>query len=64
MHLDTSLPNTPLSDIPAIAKAAETLGFSAIWSAETQHDPFLPRERDEFWRTLLAGITPARTLPV
>ncbi len=42
MKLDASLPSVPLKDVPAIARAAEALGFDALWSTETQHDPFLP----------------------
>jgi len=42
MIIDASLPPTTLSHIPSIAKAAEALGFSALWSTETIHDPFLP----------------------
>ena len=42
MKLDASLPPVSLNKIPAIAAAAEEMGFDAIWSAETQHDPFLP----------------------
>ena len=43
MKLDASMGfATPLNDIPALARAAEALGFDAIWSSETQHDPFLP----------------------
>jgi probable F420-dependent oxidoreductase len=42
MHLDATLPTVPLQDVPAIAAAAERLGFDALWSSETQHDPFLP----------------------
>ena len=41
MLLDASLPPTGLQDIPAIARAAEQIGFHALWSAETLHDPFL-----------------------
>ncbi len=40
--LDATLPPVPLSDIPAIAQAAEALGFHTLWSTETMHDPFLP----------------------
>ncbi len=40
--LDATLPLVPLSDVPAIARAAEALGFNALWSTETIHDPFLP----------------------
>ena len=42
MLFDASLPPVSLSNIPAIASAAEELGFAALWSAETTHDPFLP----------------------
>jgi probable F420-dependent oxidoreductase len=42
MKLDASLTATGLKDIPANAKAAEAIGFDAIWTQETQHDPFLP----------------------
>ena len=42
MKLDAALPPTRLSDVPVIAKAAEAAGFAAIWTQETQHDPFLP----------------------
>jgi alkanesulfonate monooxygenase SsuD/methylene tetrahydromethanopterin reductase-like flavin-dependent oxidoreductase (luciferase family) len=42
MKLDAALPPTQLAEVPAIAKAAEALGFAALWTTETQHDPFLP----------------------
>jgi len=42
MKLDAALPPTGLKDVPAIAKAAEEIGFDALWTSETQHDPFLP----------------------
>jgi probable F420-dependent oxidoreductase len=42
MKLDASLPAVPLSQVPAIARAAEQIGFQAVWTSETQHDPFLP----------------------
>ncbi len=42
MKFDAALPPTHLKDVPAIAKAAEDLGFDALWTQETQHDPFLP----------------------
>jgi probable F420-dependent oxidoreductase len=41
MLLDASLPPTGLKEVPAIARAAEQIGFKALWSAETMHDPFL-----------------------
>ena len=42
MKLDAALPPVALKDVPAIAKAAEEIGFAALWTQETQHDPFLP----------------------
>jgi probable F420-dependent oxidoreductase len=42
MKLDATLPPVGLKDVPAIAKAAEEIGFDALWTQETQHDPFLP----------------------
>ena len=42
MKLDAALPPVSLEDVPAIAEAAEALGFDALWTSETQHDPFLP----------------------
>ena len=42
MKFDAALPLIPLKDVPAIAKAAQEIGFDALWTQETQHDPFLP----------------------
>src|SRR3972149_757040 len=42
MLFDASLPPASLGQIPEIAAAAERIGFDALWSTETQHDPFLP----------------------
>ncbi len=42
MFFDASLPPLPLRDVPSVAEAAEALGFAAIWTTETQHNPFLP----------------------
>src|SRR5690349_5536649 len=42
MNFDAALPVVGLKDVPAIAKAAEEIGFDALWTQETQHDPFLP----------------------
>jgi len=42
MILDAALPIVGLKDVPAIAQAAEEIGFDALWTQETQHDPFLP----------------------
>jgi probable F420-dependent oxidoreductase len=42
MKFDAALPPIRLRDVPATAKAAEEIGFDALWTQETQHDPFLP----------------------
>lgn len=42
MKIDTGLAVDDLRDAPAIARAAEAIGFDGLWSSETQHDPFLP----------------------
>ncbi len=42
MKFDATAPLAPLKDMPAIARAAEDIGFAALWTTETQHDPFLP----------------------
>src|SRR5512135_640384 len=42
MKIDASLPNVMLKQVPAIAQAAEQMGFDALWTSETEHDPFLP----------------------
>ena len=42
MKFDASHPSVSLKEIPAIAKAAEEIGFDALWTQETQRDPFLP----------------------
>jgi probable F420-dependent oxidoreductase len=43
MNFDASIGfATDLKDAQALAQAAEAIGFDAIWTSETQHDPFLP----------------------
>ena len=42
MKLDAALAPTTLRDVPAHAAAAEAVGFAAVWTSETRHDPFLP----------------------
>jgi probable F420-dependent oxidoreductase len=42
MKFDASVPSVALKEVAAIAKAAEEIGFDALWTSETQHDPFLP----------------------
>ena len=42
MLIDATLPPVDLTAIPALARSAESMGFNALWSTETMHDPFLP----------------------
>jgi probable F420-dependent oxidoreductase len=42
LSLDAALPPVSLAEAGDIAGAAERVGFSALWTSETQHDPFLP----------------------
>ncbi|HXG51662.1 MAG TPA: TIGR03617 family F420-dependent LLM class oxidoreductase [candidate division Zixibacteria bacterium] len=42
MKFDTGLLVHDLSAMPAIARAAEALGFDGLWTFETAHDAFLP----------------------
>jgi probable F420-dependent oxidoreductase len=42
MKVDTGLGVGDLGNVAGRAKQAEEMGFDALWSAETQHDAFLP----------------------
>lgn len=42
MKFDAALAPMHLTDVPAVAEAAEKIGFDALWTSETQHNPFLP----------------------
>jgi probable F420-dependent oxidoreductase len=42
MKFDANIPPTSLKQIPDLVHAADGIGFDAVWSAETQHSPFLP----------------------
>lgn len=42
MKFDAALPPVALSEVPAVARAAEAAGFDGLWTTETMHDPFLP----------------------
>ena len=42
MKLDVGMLTHDLKTIPEYARKVEALGFDCLWSAETQHDPFLP----------------------
>ncbi|MBM3469375.1 MAG: TIGR03617 family F420-dependent LLM class oxidoreductase [Armatimonadetes bacterium] len=41
MLVDTRLVYKSLTEIPAITQEAERLGFDGLWTAETDHDPFV-----------------------
>lgn len=41
MKIDTNIVVSNLRDVPALAQAAEAMGFDGLWSSETSHDPFL-----------------------
>jgi len=42
MKFDAALAPMHLKDVPAVAEAAEAIGFDCLWTSETQHNPFLP----------------------
>ncbi len=42
MKFDAALAPMHLTGVPAVAEAADALGFDALWTSETQHNPFLP----------------------
>src|SRR5262245_26804229 len=44
MQLDTGLGThfAEFAQVPQLARQAEAIGFGALWTPETKHDPFLP----------------------
>ncbi len=42
MKIDAALTNVNLGQMPAVAQAAEAMGFDGVWTSETQHEAFLP----------------------
>ncbi len=42
MKIDAATLVPYLSEMPALAREVEQAGFDALWTSETQHDPFLP----------------------
>ncbi|HEY4724189.1 MAG TPA: TIGR03617 family F420-dependent LLM class oxidoreductase [Anaerolineae bacterium] len=43
MKFDASVGlSTDLKEVPTLAQSTEAIGFDAVWTSETQHDPFLP----------------------
>ena len=64
MKIDTTLLATELSDIPALTRAAEAIGFDGLWTSETAHDPFLPLTlAAEHSQTLSLGTSIAVAFP-
>ncbi len=41
MYLDVELIANSVSEVASLAKAADGMGFGALWANETRHDPFL-----------------------
>jgi probable F420-dependent oxidoreductase len=42
VKLDIGMLTHDLKSLPGYARKVEALGYDCLWSAETQHDPFLP----------------------
>jgi probable F420-dependent oxidoreductase len=42
VKLDIGMLTHDLQSLPGFARKVEALGYDCLWSAETQHDPFLP----------------------
>ena len=42
MKLDIGMLTHDLKTLPDYARKIEAMGYDCLWSAETQHDPFLP----------------------
>jgi len=42
MKFDATLAFSSLRQVPALAQTIESLGFDALWTTETMHNPFLP----------------------
>ncbi len=42
MKLDIGMLTHDLKTLPEYARKVEAMGYDTLWSAETQHDPFLP----------------------
>ena len=42
MKIDTTLLVSDLSQMSALARTAEDMGFDGIWTSETAHEAFLP----------------------
>ena len=42
MKLDAIMMTNALSEAATVSRAAEDIGFDAMWTAEAQHEPFMP----------------------
>jgi alkanesulfonate monooxygenase SsuD/methylene tetrahydromethanopterin reductase-like flavin-dependent oxidoreductase (luciferase family) len=42
VKLDIGMLSHDLKTLPDYARKVEAMGYECLWSAETQHDPFLP----------------------
>ena len=42
MQMDAAINPHSLSEVPGLAQAAQAAGLAAVWTSETQHNPFLP----------------------
>ncbi len=42
MKLDTGLAVNSLAEVATAVRAAEEMGFDAVWTQENRHDPFMP----------------------
>ncbi len=42
MYIDAAIAGGNLREVPALARAAEAIGFDAVWTSETQHEAILP----------------------
>lgn len=63
LKFDAAIAPSALNRIPALAERAEDLGFSAVWTSETQHNAFLPHALiAEHTTRLLSGTAVAIAL--
>ena len=64
MKFDTTLLVNELNHMPALAQAAEAMGFDGIWTSETAHDAFMPLVlAAEHSQTLALGTSIAVAFP-
>jgi len=64
MQVDLTILVPDLEAMPRIARRAENVGFAALWSSETKHNPFLPLTlAAEHTQRLLLGTAVAIAFP-